>query len=87
MKLAKHGATIHLLSRDSEKAELLANQILIAGNGNIFIHYVNLNDFSTVRRFAEKFLATNSPIHVLINNAGLCEFGFSGQPYAGPAAG
>jgi len=71
-ELATHGATIHVLSRDLQKAERVIGEIKQStGNQNIHIHYVDLCNFSTVREFAKKFLDTGSRIHILINNAGL----------------
>jgi len=70
--LAQHQATIHVLARDTNKAERVIGQIIEStGNNDIHIHRVDLSDFSTVRAFAKKFLETDSPIHILINNAGL----------------
>jgi len=54
------------------KAERVIGQIIEStGNNDIHIHRVDLSHFSTVRAFAKKFLETDSPIHILINNAGL----------------
>lgn len=83
-ELAAAGATLHVLARDLSKAESVVSEIkALTGNQNITIHKVDLNDFSTVRAFADAFLATKSPLHVLINNAGLSKiFAFCDLPSA-----
>jgi NAD(P)-dependent dehydrogenase (short-subunit alcohol dehydrogenase family) len=71
-ELARHGATVHVLARDMHKAERVIGEIKEStGSEDIHIHQVDLSNFSTVRVFAKKFLDTGSPIHILINNAGL----------------
>jgi len=71
-ELAKSGATVHVLARSLDKANRVIGEIKESiDNKDIHIHQVNLSDFSTVRAFAKKFLETGSPIHILINNAGL----------------
>lgn len=79
-EFAANGATIHILARDLSKADAVVGEIVAStGNQDITIHKVDLNDFSTIRAFAEKFLTTKSPIHILINNAGLSKIRVSGQ--------
>jgi len=71
-ELAAKEATIHVLARDLTKAERVIKEIREStGNQDIHIHHADLSNFDTVRAFAKKFLETKTPIHILINNAGL----------------
>jgi NAD(P)-dependent dehydrogenase (short-subunit alcohol dehydrogenase family) len=71
-ELAAKDATIHVLARDLTKAERVIGEIRTStGNQDIHIHRADLSNFETIRAFAKKFLETKSPIHLLINNAGL----------------
>jgi len=72
LELATHGATVHVLARDLQKAERFIGEIRESTcSKDIHIHHVDLSDFASVRAFAKKFLDTGSPLHVLINNAGM----------------
>jgi NAD(P)-dependent dehydrogenase (short-subunit alcohol dehydrogenase family) len=46
-------------------------EIRAAGNERVVYLPLDLGDLASVRACAERFLATGSPLHVLINNAGL----------------
>jgi NAD(P)-dependent dehydrogenase (short-subunit alcohol dehydrogenase family) len=71
-ELAAKDATIHVLARDLTKAERVIGEIKEStGNQDIHIHHLDLSNFESVRAFAKKFLDTKTPIHILINNAGL----------------
>jgi len=71
-ELAAKEATLHVLARDLNKAKRVVDEIKEeTGNQDIHIHHADLSNFETVRAFAKKFLDTKSPIHILINNAGL----------------
>lgn len=83
-ELAANGATVHILARNVRKAEDVVQELKssIGREIDVHIHELNLSSFQSVRHFAAKFLATKTPIHVLINNAGLCksDSGMQGQP-------
>lgn len=64
--LAKAGATIIIPARDIEKA-----QKNLQGIENIEIAAMDLMDPQSIDEFAERFLASNRPLHLLINNAGI----------------
>lgn len=64
--LAQAGATVIVLARDSEKA---ANNL--QGIARVEIEAVDLMDSATIDAFADKFLASGRPLHLLINNAGI----------------
>lgn len=64
--LAAAGATVIVPARDVEKAKKN-----LAGVPNVEIAAMDLAQPETIDAFAEKFLASNRPLHLLINNAGI----------------
>jgi NAD(P)-dependent dehydrogenase (short-subunit alcohol dehydrogenase family) len=71
--LAAAGAIVIVPARDIEKARKN-----LEGIPNVEIESMNLIQPDTIDAFAEKFLTSGKPLHLLINNAGLC-----GYPYKG----
>jgi len=70
--LASAGARVILPVRSRAKAEAAANDICRStGNDAVEIADMDLADWKSVRKFADAFLATKSPLHILINNAGI----------------
>lgn len=63
---AAAGATVIVPARDVEKARKN-----LAGIPNISVEAMDLTDPASIDAFAEKFLATGSALHLLINNAGI----------------
>jgi retinol dehydrogenase-12 len=68
--LAARGAHVVLACRSLEKTEPVINAIRVAG-GSAESVALDLGDLDQVRQCAEGLLATDRPIHVLLNNAGL----------------
>jgi NAD(P)-dependent dehydrogenase (short-subunit alcohol dehydrogenase family) len=64
--LAAAGATVIVPARDLEKAKKN-----LAGIPNVELAVMDLIDPASIDAFAEKFLATDQPLHLLINNAGI----------------
>ena len=64
--LAAAGATVIVPARDVHKAAKN-----LTGVHNITIEAMDLMDPASVNAFAEKFMAANSALHILINNAGI----------------
>lgn len=64
--LAKAGATVIVLARNIQKAEENLN-----GVPNVEIEPMDLMAPDSIDTFAKKFLATERPLHLLINNAGI----------------
>ncbi|PTS91799.1 oxidoreductase [Pedobacter sp. HMWF019] len=64
--LAAAGATVIVPARDIEKAKKN-----LMGIPNIELEIMNLIDPLSIDTFAEKFLASGRPLHLLINNAGI----------------
>lgn len=64
--LAAAGATVIVPARDVEKARKN-----LQGIPNVEIEAMDLSHPDTIDAFAEKFLASGRPLHLLINNAGI----------------
>lgn len=64
--LAKAGATVIVPARDTEKARKNLH-----GIANVEIEAIDLADPQSIDAFAERFLASGRPLHLLINNAGI----------------
>lgn len=60
------GARVIVPTRDREKAVFA-----LAGIDGVEIEAMDLIDPASIDAFAEKFLATGEPLHILINNAGI----------------
>ncbi|NWW80159.1 RDH12 dehydrogenase, partial [Climacteris rufus] len=74
--LARRGKVI-IACRDIAKAEAAANEIRAeTGNQQVIVKKLDLADTKSIREFAEKFLAEEKELHILINNAGvmLCPY-------------
>jgi NAD(P)-dependent dehydrogenase (short-subunit alcohol dehydrogenase family) len=70
LELGKRGARVMLACRSLEKTQPVIDEIKAAGGQASFVA-LDLADLSSVRACAQKVLATNDPLHLLINNAGL----------------
>ncbi|NDV43947.1 SDR family NAD(P)-dependent oxidoreductase [Flagellimonas sediminis] len=64
--LANAGATVIVPARDIKKAK--AN---LQGVTNVEVEAMDLMDSKSIDVFAEKFVASGRPLHLLINNAGI----------------
>jgi NAD(P)-dependent dehydrogenase (short-subunit alcohol dehydrogenase family) len=64
--LSKAGATVIVPARNVEKAK-----VNLQGISHIEIEALDLADPGSIDAFAEKFLASGRPLHLLINNAGI----------------
>ncbi|WP_345951094.1 SDR family NAD(P)-dependent oxidoreductase [Mucilaginibacter sp. PAMB04274] len=64
--LSKAGATVIVPARDVQKARKN-----LEGITNVEIEELDLMNPDSVDTFAEKFLASGRPLHLLINNAGI----------------
>jgi dehydrogenase/reductase SDR family protein 13 len=71
-ELARRGAHVILACRSREKTQPVIDEI-VRDTGNSHVEYValDLGDLASVRKCAEELLARDTPIHGLINNAGL----------------
>lgn len=64
--LARAGATVIVPARDIEKA-----RINLQGVNNVEIEEMDLINPGSIDRFADKFMNSGRPLHLLINNAGI----------------
>ncbi|MCF2487678.1 SDR family NAD(P)-dependent oxidoreductase [Dyadobacter sp. CY347] len=64
--LAKAGATVIVPARDIEKARKN-----LEGIPNVELGKIDFMDLASIDAFAESFIATGRPLHLLINNAGI----------------
>ncbi|UOQ69337.1 SDR family NAD(P)-dependent oxidoreductase [Hymenobacter volaticus] len=64
--LAAAGATVIVPARDTAKAKRNLH-----GIANVELETMNLVDPASIDAFAERFLASGRPLHLLINNAGI----------------
>ncbi|KAG0182840.1 hypothetical protein DFQ29_001780 [Apophysomyces sp. BC1021] len=70
--LAKRNATVVLACRDSVKSREALVEIRNRSNSDkVILETIDLSDLSSVRHFAKRFIASQRPLHVLINNASL----------------
>lgn len=72
LELARAGAEVTLISRSEEKAQDARNRIRkLVPQARLELGVMDLSNLRSVRRFAEGQLASDRPINVLINNAGI----------------
>jgi NAD(P)-dependent dehydrogenase (short-subunit alcohol dehydrogenase family) len=64
--LAAAGATVIVPARDTEKAKRN-----LAGIANVELESMDLMNPASINEFAQKFIASGRPLHLLINNAGI----------------
>lgn len=70
--LAKRGAKIYMACRDKERGETARQEVISASNNtNVFVRQLDLTSLDSIRQFAKDFLAEESRLDVLINNAGV----------------
>ena len=69
--LAKRGAKVILACRDPKRAQEAAKEVRKkSGNGNVVVEILDLASLASVRAFAQRILAQETQINILINNAG-----------------
>lgn len=72
LALARQGASLVLLCRDRQRGQETVEEIAATtGTRDVTLLLADLAVQSDVRRVAAEFLATDRPLHVLINNAGV----------------
>lgn len=68
---ARLGAGVRILARDGARGERAREEIAAAtGNQDVRVGLCDLSDLGAVRGFAERFLAEEPRLDVLVNNAG-----------------
>lgn len=65
------GARVIMACRDLTRGEAAATEIRSStGNTNVVVQQLNLASLGSVRQFAREFIATETRLDILINNAG-----------------
>jgi retinol dehydrogenase 12 len=71
-ELARRGASVLIACRSLDKARAVADEINVeVGGPRVDTVVLDLSDLDSVRRCARDILARDTPIHGLINNAGI----------------
>jgi NAD(P)-dependent dehydrogenase (short-subunit alcohol dehydrogenase family) len=72
LALARLGADLVLVCRDRGRADETVTEIRSAtGNRNVEVMRADLSSQQAIRQLARDYLATDRPLHVLLNNAGV----------------
>ncbi|KAL9886004.1 retinol dehydrogenase 12 [Glossina fuscipes fuscipes] len=72
LELARRGARLYMACRDAARCEAARLEIIErTQNPNVFNRTLDLASLSSVRQFAERFLAEEDRLDILINNAGV----------------
>lgn len=72
--LALAGARVIMACRSVAGGEAVASELrasLGPGRGALEVEALDLTDLASVRSFAERFVASGRPLHLLVNNAGV----------------
>ncbi len=71
-EIALNGAKVILACRNQKKAAQARQSILaVKSDADVQIYSLDLSSFANIRKFAAQFMADNSSLDVLINNAGI----------------
>jgi len=72
LALAQFGPSLVLVARDPGRAEQTVKEIADkTGNRDVEVMLADLSSLEQVRRLAKDFQATDKPLHILLNNAGV----------------
>ncbi|XP_069942956.1 retinol dehydrogenase 11 [Cherax quadricarinatus] len=67
--LAQRGARVILACRNVEKAERVAEDIKkTTGNTDVVVRQLDTSDLTSVRKFAEGILCTETALHILVSS-------------------
>jgi NAD(P)-dependent dehydrogenase (short-subunit alcohol dehydrogenase family) len=71
-ELAKKGCNVTVIARSLEKGQKAVADILeYAGRKDgVELAHIDMADLKAVKAFAEGYLASGKPLHILMNNAG-----------------
>lgn len=73
LKFAGQGAEVHILELDTANAQRTADEISDIG-GEVVLHQCNVGEQARVKEVVKSIL-NSSPIHILVNNAGIAHVG------------
>lgn len=71
--LARRNAIVHMVCRNKERGEEAARAVRAAAGptGEVRLHVVDVSDAKAVHAFAAEWNASGTPVHCLVNNAGV----------------
>lgn len=71
-ELAKRGATLHMVCRNPERGQEAVQRVIASsGNSDVHLQVCDVSSLAAVRQLARSFEASQQPLHVLVNNAGV----------------
>ena len=83
LELARHGARVILAGRSASKGfeSVAAIKEELGPSANVDFSVLDLSDLRSVQSFADDFVKSKQPLHILMNNAGVmaCPFGLTAQ--------
>ena len=71
MELCRRGAFVHMVCRSADKGEAARDEIMLETGAEPELHICDVSSLASVREFTDTFLASDSALDVLINNAGV----------------
>jgi len=72
LELAKLGANVTIACRASTETDNALERLRqLSGNDRVAAIPIDLADLHSVRTFAQQYIASGQPLHILINNAGI----------------
>jgi len=78
LELAKRGARVIMACRDMYKAEKAVQEIRRqTSSGQLMARYLDLASLQSVRDFASCICREEEFVHILINNAGVCQYPYT----------
>lgn len=87
VELAARGAKVYMACRSVERGEAARKEVIErSGSQNVYLRQLDLGSLKSIRKFAQDFIADETRLDILINNAGimacpqnLTEDGFESQ--------
>ena len=83
LELARHGARVIMAGRSASKGfeSVAAIKEELGPSANVDFSVLDLSDLRSVQSFADDFVKSKQPLHILMNNAGVmaCPFGLTAQ--------
>ena len=71
MELCRRGAFVHMVCRSADRGEAARAEISLETGVTPELHVCDLSSQASIREFSASFLASDSALDVLINNAGV----------------
>ncbi|GJP44505.1 hypothetical protein CLOM_g3898 [Closterium sp. NIES-68] len=72
--MAQRGATVHIVCRNEARGAAAASEIAAqTGNDQVFLQVCDLSSLAQIRALVTRLVSLDSPVHVLVNNAGVME--------------